>query len=160
MRAGRPPWSWIALVVSVALLGLCLILTMYFVASFRQGLDADSVPRMMEASASDLLTGMGLIGLIGSPFIVIGWWLARLLKRPGAFLLLVAGPPVALMFANQAFWIIKAALEPPMNIMPFEADSWAYPPNWLSLAGIGASFLFAAVAYTKLAHATRGTGLR
>lgn len=160
MKTVCPPWSWVALAVSAVLLGLCLILTMFFVANFRQGLDADSVPRMMQASPADLLIGAGLLGLVGSPFIVIGWWLARLARRPGAFLALVAGPPVVLMFANQAFWIIQAALEPPMNIRPFEANSWTYPPNWLTLVGIGASFLFAALAYTKLAYATLGLKLR
>jgi len=160
VKSGRPPWSWVALTVSTALLGLCLILTMFFVAGFRRGLDADGVPRMMEASASDLLMGIGLIGLIGSPFIVLGWWLAGRLGRSGAFPVLVAAPPTILMFVNQAYWIIDEALEAPMNITPFEANSWTYPPNWLELAGIGLSFLFAALAYTKLAHATRGTGLR
>ena len=160
MRPGRLPWSWVALAVSTALLGVCLILTMFFAAGFRQGLDADGVPRMMEMSASDFLMGIGAVGLIGSPLLVIGWWLTRLLKRPGAFLPLVAGPPVALMLANQAFWIIEAALEPPMNITPFEANSWTYPPNWLSLAGIGGSFLFAAITYTKLAYATRRSEFR
>ncbi|WP_297511949.1 hypothetical protein [uncultured Caulobacter sp.] len=160
MTSGRPPWSWIALAVSALLLGVCLVLTMYFVAGFRQGLDADSVFRMGEVSAPELLMGVGLIGLIGSPFIVLGWWLTRLLARERAFPLLVAGPPVILKFAHQAYSIIEAALEPPMNITPFEANSWTYPPNWLVLIGIGASFLFAAVAYTKLAYATRGTSVR
>ncbi|MCY1647344.1 hypothetical protein OVA11_09835 [Caulobacter sp. SL161] len=146
--------------MSAVVLGVCLIVTTYFVAGFRQGLDADGFLRMTQASTPELLIGVGLIGLIGSLFIVLGWWLTKLSSRQGAFPLLVAGPPVALKFAYQGFSIILAALEPPMNITPFEANSWTYLPNWLGLVGIGASFLFAAVAYTKLAYATRGTSVR
>ncbi|HWW27159.1 MAG TPA: hypothetical protein VNZ85_14835 [Caulobacter sp.] len=159
MKAARPPWSWVALTVAALLLGVCLILATFFVASFRQGLDADGIPRMMRTTVPDLLVGIPVVGLAGSPFIVLGWWLARL-SGWKAFPLLVAGPPVGLMFANQAFWIVEAALEPPTNIMPFEANAWTYLPNWLTLVGIGASFLFASVVYTKLAHAMRGSGFR
>jgi hypothetical protein len=157
VRAGRPPWSWIALAASAVLLGAGLIVTMIVAAGFRRGLDADMVPAMMTAPAWEFLASGLVLGLAGAPFIVLGWWLAGRSGRPGVFPVLVAAPPVILMFANQAYWIIGAALEPPMNITPFEADSWTYPPNWIVLAGIAASFSFAAVAYTKLAHARRGS---
>ncbi|TCS15398.1 hypothetical protein EV278_105135 [Caulobacter sp. BK020] len=133
---------------------------MVVTAGFRRGLDADVVPLMMRTRAWEWLAIAGLLGLLGVPFIILAWWLAGRLGRWGVFPLLAAGPPVLLMFANQAYWIIDEALEPPMNIKPFEANSWTYLPNWLELAGIALSFLFAAVAYTKLAQAMRGSRLQ
>jgi hypothetical protein len=157
VKADRPPWSWIALAASALLLGAGLIVTMIVAAGFRRGLDADMVAEMTTAPAWGFLVSGLVLGLAGAPFIVLGWWLAGRLGRAGAFPFLVAAPPVILMFANQTYWIVEEALEPPMNITPFEANSWTYPPNWIVLAGIAAFFSFAAVAYTKLAHERRGS---
>ncbi|MFT4254891.1 MAG: hypothetical protein QM608_20705 [Caulobacter sp.] len=102
-----------------------------------------------------------LVGLFGSPMIVLGWWLNRSWGRGGgAFAAFVAGPPTLLLLVFEAYWIVSAALEPPMNITPFPANAWDYPPNWIMLIGTAASYLFAALVYTTLAQAKRSSKAR
>jgi hypothetical protein len=157
VKAATVPWSWAALVVAGVLLGMLLGVAPILIMPFRQGLDADGFPRMMQARMADLVFAIGLLGLLGLPFLVLGRWLAnRSARARRNFLFLTPVTPTALMFLRQAWYIVSAAMEPPMNIMPFPANSWTYLPNWLELAAIATAFLIAASGYLRVAQAVAG----
>lgn len=157
VKADRVPWSWVALVVAGLLLGMLLCVGLILIMPFRQGLDADGFSRMMQARMVDLVVAIGLLGLVGLPFLVLGRWLAnRSTRVRGNLLFLTPVAPTALMFLQQAWYIVSAAMEPPMNIMPFPANSWTYLPNWLELAAIAAAFAGAAGIYLHVARVAAG----
>jgi hypothetical protein len=134
-----------------------LIVGQFLVAPFRQGLDADGVLMMSQAGLGDLTLGIVGLGGIGLPFLIVGRWLANRCARPRRlFPILSAIAPTVLMFLMQAWYIVSAALEPPMNIMPFPATSWTYPPNWLELAAIALAYIAAALIYLHVARAAAG----
>jgi hypothetical protein len=136
---------------------MVLIVGQYLVAPFRQGLDADGSIMMSQAGLGDLALGIVLLGAIGLPFLIVGRWLANRGARPHRlFPILVAAMPTGLMFLHQAWYIVSAAMEPPINIMPFPASSWTYLPNWLELAAIALPYAAAALIYLHVARAAAG----
>jgi hypothetical protein len=134
-----------------------LVAGQYLVAPFRQGLDADGVMMMSQAGLGDLARGVVLLGAIGAPFLALGRWLSNRSMRPlSRFPVATPITPTVLMFLHQAWYIVSAAMEPPMNIMPFPPNSWAYLPNWLELAVIALAYLAAALIYLHVARAAAG----
>jgi hypothetical protein len=150
---GRLPWSWPALAVCVPVLGLLLIASLYLVAPFKQGLDADMIPAMMRMELADIALGALQVGACGLPFVLLGLWLANRSNRPRRwFLILTPLAPAMLLFMTQAWFIVSAALEPPSGIMPFPANSWFYLPNWLTIATFAIAFWATAQTYLLMAR--------
>ncbi|MDQ0463234.1 Zn-dependent protease with chaperone function [Caulobacter ginsengisoli] len=151
---GRPlPWSWLALALTIMPLGGLLILQVYFVQIFRQGLDADMQMSMENMPLHELVASMALVGVVGLVVVLLGWGLTRL-ARGGErmFVTLVAGVPGALLALSMGWYIGKAMLTPPDGLYPFEAENLFYLPNWLQLVLFPAAFGIAAWTYVRVAR--------
>lgn len=150
----RPlPWSWLALLLTVMPLGGLLILQVYFVQIFRQGMDADTQMGLESTPLPELIATMALFGAVGLVFVVLGWGLTRL-ARGGErmFITLVTGVPAALLTLSMGWFVVEAIMNPRDSLVSFAPDGLFYLPNWLGLVCIPAAFGIAAWTYVWIAR--------
>ncbi len=147
-------WSWPAFVLSAAVLGQLLVVSMIFVASFRRGLDADMNLMIGAMSPISFLVGGLRIGFFASVFIAIAWWIARAKDRsPRMFFMAAVGVPTGIVFILKAIFIVGWLVDGPRGIAPFEQETLFYLPNYLEVICTGGSYALAAWTFLAASRA-------
>ena len=154
MKTAKLPFALRGFAASGAVFAILFLAGTRITGLFRRGGDADMEHRWADFSLLDYLQGLGLFALVGALWLLIIWWVANRTPWPRRmFLVLAPGIPGIATASMTAWFIVQAALEPPLPVIPFESNNVFYLPNWLQLATIVSSFLASALTYRTVARA-------
>tara|TARA_R110002051_G_scaffold128381_1_gene202087 strand:- start:370 stop:864 length:495 start_codon:yes stop_codon:yes gene_type:complete len=154
------PWSWLGLIVAGLMAGAQLVPLMWLTDQFRQGLDADMVHLWATRTLLDL-TAMGVMfSLTAVPFYVLAWWVVRAGRLGGAWFIALAAIGAATPVLVPALLSALAELvTPTRGVMPFEARSLSYLPNYLVPAAIAFAMSMGARGFLAIARGKRPSGV-
>ncbi|WP_312783847.1 hypothetical protein [Brevundimonas sp.] len=125
---------------------------MWVTDQFRYGLDADMVHLWAEMSVLSLLYGVLGIGLVVLPVLILAYWVVRLGKlRRRWFVILVAAILSLPVLAINLYFMIDELVQPTVGVVPFEASSLTYLPNYLEPASVAVAMALAASIYLAFA---------
>ena len=153
----RPvPWSWSGLIVAGLVAGSLLVPLMWLTDQFRRGLDADMVHLWATRTPLDLI-GMGVMfSLAAVPFHVLAWWVVRAGRLGRAWFIALAAigaaAPVLVPALLSAF---AERVTPTRGVIPFEASSLSYLPNYLVPAAIAFAMSMGALGFLAIARGKR-----
>ena len=153
MKNPRIPWSWLAFVAALLVLGFVQVFGLFFIQGFRRGLDADMEWAMQGMTVFEMLFIAVSIAVLAVPVFLIARWVANKTVRPQLiFPLATILPPFLAMVGLRAWYLIGWQLEQPSPVIAFEQDQLFYLPNWLELAFIVIAFGVASAVYVRLSR--------
>ncbi|MFT4913865.1 MAG: hypothetical protein ACI9YM_002475 [Brevundimonas sp.] len=157
----RPvPWSWLGLIVAGLVVGALLVPLMWLTDQFRQGLDADMVHLWATRTPLDLV-GMGVVfGLLAIPFYALTYWVVRIAKLDRVWFIVFPAIGAAGPVLGVGLYYSLAELMPPTRgVVPFEASSLSYLPNYLVPAAIALAMSLGALGFLATARGKRPSGV-
>jgi len=105
-----------------------------------------------DMSVLSLLYGVFGLGLVVLPVLVLAYWVVRLGKlRRRWFVILVAAILSLPVLAINLYFMIDELVQPTVDVVPFEASSLTYLPNYLAPASVAAAMALAAFIYLAFA---------
>jgi hypothetical protein len=152
VRARSVPWAWTGLLVAIPVAGAVVLPLMWLTDQFRYGLDADMVHLWGTRSPLWFALAIPQAGLLATPFLILAYWLVRWRRLQRRWFVVIASAvPASLLLGLNLYYAIDEALRPTRGIMPFEANSFSYLPNYLGPASIAVALCLAALTYLAFA---------
>ena len=145
-------WTWLGFLVAILVAGAVFLPLMWLTDQFRHGLDADMVHLWATRSPAWFARAVPEAGVLAAPFLILAYWLVRWRRlRRRWFIAIAAAVPATAMLGLSLCASVGEILQPTRGVIPFEANSLTYLPNYLFPTSIAVALSAAALTYLAFA---------